>query len=201
MKPGFAFLLELMEDVGGFVEDVVVVRGEFDVVRQQDFDMVGAESFQRRFNALARSCRREVELGHVEAARLGADVDFVAPAAFESFAEELFRQTLSVKRGGIDEIHPCIDRGVNAVGGFGRGHGTELLSERSPALSEDGDIQAGLAEWSVFHGRGQRGFALFEDSMTSAFLCRSLHFFNRCPRLAVVLLNNPVGIGLYEGQF
>src|SRR5436190_15879452 len=101
----FALLLQLLEYVVSLVEDVVVVVRELDVVREQDFDVIGAKSFQRRLETLASAFGREVEHRAVEATRFRADADLLAPSAFERAAEEFFGGARAVVRGGIDDVH------------------------------------------------------------------------------------------------
>src|SRR5688572_18234820 len=96
-----AFLLQLLEDAVRLVEDVLVVVREFDVVREEDLDVIGAEPLERRLEALARALGREVEHRVVEPAGFRADVNLLAPSTFERAAEELFGGALAVVRGGI----------------------------------------------------------------------------------------------------
>ena len=44
-----------MKRLGRFVEDVLVVVGELDVVGEQNLDVIGAEPLQRRLDALPRA--------------------------------------------------------------------------------------------------------------------------------------------------
>src|SRR5579883_210902 len=150
-----AFLLQLLQRAVRFVEDVFVIVGELDVVREQNFDVIGPESLERRLEALARPFWSEVELRLVEPACLGADIHLLAPAAFERPTEKVFRGAPAVKGSGVHEIHARIDGGVNGVSGFLRRHWPELLTERRTTLAQNRDREAGFTERSIFHDDSQ----------------------------------------------
>ena len=115
-EPRLAFLLQLVQDVRGLVEDVLVVGRELDVVGEQDLDVIGAEPLA----ATPRSTCR-IPSGVKSNTARSSRPAFVQMWTFSrqppcrTSPRISSDCALAVVRGRVDEVDAGVDGGVDAV--------------------------------------------------------------------------------------
>ena len=124
-----------------------------------------------RRHALAR----EIEVGAVIAAELGAEVIAVAGDALERRPQQAFAEPPAIEGRGVDEVHAQVERGVDRPHGLVEIDRAEFLAERRCPVADPREVQAGLAKGAEFHrdtfglnreiGRG-RGVVVIHRWMT-----------------------------------
>ena len=90
-------------------------------------------------------------MGAVVAAELGAEVIAVAGDVLERRSEQAFAQPPSVEGGGVDEVHPQVERDMDRPHRFVQVDRAEFLPERRRPEADPREVQAGLAEGAEFH--------------------------------------------------
>jgi hypothetical protein len=93
---------------------------------------------------------------------LGGDDELVAQVlGGEEFAERCFGIPLALSVGGIDEIEAVIERGAERLVPVIERDIAPELGRKLPAPETDArDIEIGLTELSVLHGRDPRSMSL-----------------------------------------
>ena len=87
----------------------------------------------------------------------GGDEHAIAFAG-DGFAEDFFGDAVGINVGGVEEIDAGVEADVDEAGGFGdvaAAPGFEefvAAAKGAGAEAENGDLQAGVAELSEFHG-------------------------------------------------
>ena len=122
-------------------------------MEEKDVEVVGFEALERDVDGLFDAFWREVEVDVRVAAKFGAQEVGIAGDAFEPEAEHDLRHAPSVERGGVDEVHSEVEGGLGGLHDLVEGNITELRAEGGRAEGEDGQVDAGLAEWSLFQSR------------------------------------------------
>src|ERR1700690_3767316 len=80
----------------------------------------------------------------------------------DSFAEDFFGEAAGVDVCGVEEVDAGFEADVNEARGFGDVTGAPgfekfvAAAERAGAETENGNLQAGMAELSEFHGSWMR---------------------------------------------
>ena len=108
-EPDLALLLELPERRQGLVDDLRHLD-ELDVVAEDDVEVVDPHPVEADVDALDDPPGREVEVGGVVAAELGAEEVRVAGDAPEGRAEQALAQPPAVEGRGVDEVHAEVER-------------------------------------------------------------------------------------------
>jgi hypothetical protein len=126
-----------------------------------DVDVVGGEAAETVFAGLNEVIARGAEVvgavAHGEGG-FGGNEDAIAFAG-DGFAEDFFGKATGVDVGGVEKIDAGFEadvdearsfRDVTAAPGFEE---FVAAAEGAGAETENGNLQAGMAELSIFHGR------------------------------------------------
>lgn len=135
----------------GFLPDLRQ-RDEFDVVQEENVEVVGAEAVERDVDGFLDAFGGEIEVAERVAAELGAELVGIARLAAEGDAEQDFRHAATVEGGRVEEGKAEVERGVDGIQGVVELHRAELLAERGGTEGEDGKVDAGGAEGAGDHG-------------------------------------------------
>ena len=154
-EAGLALFLDLEEGRQGFLPDLRE-RDEFDVVKEEDVEVVGLQPLQRDVDGFLDAAGGEIEVDVRVAAELGAEEVGLAGHVAQADAEEDLRHAAAVERGGVDEVHPEVEGGAGRAHRLVEGDRAEFRAERGGAEGEDGKVEAGLAEGACFHGKWRR---------------------------------------------
>ena len=127
-----------------------------------DVDVVDREAAETVFAGLDEVLARRAEIvGAVAHGESGFRGDKNAVAfAGDSFAEDLFGEAAGVNVGGVEEIDAGFEANVDEARGFGDVAGAPgfekfvAAAEGAGAETENGNLQAGMAELSEFHNIG-----------------------------------------------
>ena len=103
-------------------------------------DVVGLEPLQAGINGLEHifparvldSALVAVVGVHKFAAKFGDQKYLVPISALKGLAQDLFRTTGSIDRGGVHNVYAAVNHGVHRCHGVFLGDGTELLSTQRP---------------------------------------------------------------------
>ena len=125
-----------------------------------DVDVIDVEAAEAVFAGLDEMMARGAEIvgavAHRESGFRG-DEDAVALAG-DGFAEDFFGEAAGVDIGGVEEIDAGFEADVDEARGFGDVAGAPgfeefvAAAERAGTETENGNLQAGMAELSEFHG-------------------------------------------------
>ena len=142
--------MDQIAERGERLVDVARGIGPVDLV---EVDPVGAEAPEAVLDGAddpAAGVAARVAIGSHRRMELGGQ-DHVVAASGERLGDDLLGLARRVDVGGVDEVHPCVERGVddaNALVVVGVAPGPE--HHRSE--TELADLDAGAAERAVVHG-------------------------------------------------
>ena len=105
-------------------------RYKFDVVAEDDVDVIGAEAVQRYIDAFNHSPRRKIEVGQVVASQFRAEQIFMPRQPLERNAQQHFAHAPAVKGARVEESQPAVEGRAHTVERFGQRDGAEFLPQR-----------------------------------------------------------------------
>src|SRR5438876_6289743 len=150
-----ALPLNLPERGQGLIDDLPHVH-ELNVVTEEDVEVIGTEPMQADIDAFGHAPRGEIEVRQIIAAQFGAEGETVARRVAQGNAEEHFAHPAPVKRRGVDEVEPAIERDADAAQRLVETDLAELLPERRRAEAEDRELESGTTKGARFHGSGRK---------------------------------------------
>lgn len=113
----FAGVANFAKSRQGFIHNLLHIN-EFDVVAENDVEMIDTHAEQAGVNAFDHSTGGEVKMRGRVSAQFGAERIAVARHVAQSHSQEAFAHATAIKRRGVDEVHAKFKRDMHAANGF-----------------------------------------------------------------------------------
>ena len=149
-----AGFLDFSESGQRLVHDLLH-RHEFDVVAQNDIEVIRAEPVQRNIDALRDALRGKIEVREIVAAEFGAEGVAFARHAFQCDTEQDLAHPPAVERRGVDEVEAAVERDAHAPQGLVQRNTAKLSPKGAGAKTEHREVKIGLTETASLHGNEQ----------------------------------------------
>ncbi len=149
-EPAFPLGFQAVQDFRRVGKHSFVIVRKFNVVGEQDVDMIGLQATQGAFKTFPHPCWREIEFRPLKPSRFRANAKLLPQFRCEDLTEDLFRFPEPVKGGRVDQVDPSLGGEVQCLTHLVVGNRAILLPDGGSAKGELGDEEAGLAEGAEF---------------------------------------------------